>query len=243
MIRTVIIEDETAAQKLLTAILKQCCPEVEIIGYGEDIQTSVQLIEETKPDLILMDIEIIGGSSFEILENLMFKSFHLIFTTAYDEYALKAFKYEAIDYIVKPYYPKDIRKAIDRISKKAKFDEIEKQNLMKLKSKRSSNKICIPTEESIEFIELDHIIRIEADRSYCTIYLLNEKHLTISKPLKDMEQELPSNQFFRPHQSHIINFDFISRYLKEDGGLILLKNGESIPLARRRKQAFLELIS
>lgn len=245
MVRTAIIEDEVDAQSLLSSIIKEYCPSLQLVGIAGNISDGIALIEESKPDLVFLDIELEGGTSFQLLDRLKHMSFRIIFTTAYDQYALKAFKYETIDYILKPYSPQDVIKSIERVRRTqhdiAIFNRLE--YLIEQNDTSQNTKINIQTCEGISLISISDIVRLEADRSYCFVYLSDGERLLVSKPLKDFESQLPEDQFFRVHSTHLINMEYINKYIKEDGGFIIMTDGSHVPLARRRKHEFLMKIS
>ncbi len=243
MIRTVIIEDEIASQELLSTIVKEYCSNLQLVGMAENIDVAVQLIKETNPDLVFLDIHIGHQTGFDLLDLITEKEFKVIITTAHDEYALKAFKYEAVDYILKPYSPKDVINSVHRIKDKLEeskaFRQLEKVIKNSLQQK-VSDKISIPTSEGLKVYKLDSIIRIEGNGAYCKLIDTNSKALLISKSLKEVEMMLPESHFFRIHDSHIINLGHIKEYKKEDGGLVILENNDQVPVSRRKKQEFLE---
>ncbi len=245
MIHTVIIEDERDAVSLLSGIINEYCPSLLIVGVAGNIPDGLKLIEDVKPNLVFLDIEIEGGTSFQLLDRLKHVSFKIIFTTAYDQYALKAFKYGAIDYLLKPYSPKDVVRSIERV-KKTQYDQtiFNRLDYLIKQNKPSQNiKINIPTSEGMNIVSVSNIIRIEAYRSYCFAYLSDGDRILVSKPLKDLEAMLPDYMFFRVHSAHLINMDYVKKYIKEDGGSIVMNDGCHIPIARRRKSEFLAILS
>lgn len=244
MIRAIIVEDEEAARSLLSKILAKYCSDIELIGYAESVDEAVQFIFQTDPDLVFFDIEINGGSSFEILKTIENRRFKTIFTTAFNDHALKAFEYEAIHYILKPYQVLDVIEGVERVKKILKKEESfsDLMNVSSSSYKLDANKITLSTKEGIFLVEIDNIIRLEADRSYCNVYLNNNKRILLSKPLKNYVESLPKDQFFRSHNSHLINLNYVEKFIKEDGGEIIMSDGSSVPIARRRKAMFLEIL-
>ncbi len=245
MINTIIVEDESDAQELLANIIKECCPLLELGGIAANKEDALILIENIKPDLLFLDIEIQDGTSFDLLESIASNEFKIIFTTAYDSYALKAFRYEAVDYILKPYSPKDVTLAVNRVRKR-QYNEViynRLDYLVKNLGKPKQSKISISTSEGILVVSVDDIIRVEADRAYAYLHQFNKSKQLISKPLKEFEGMLPMTEFIRVHSGHLVNKAFIDRYLNEDGGYVLMSDGSKVPVSRRRKQHFLnELI-
>lgn len=245
MMRAIIIEDEIAAQNLLKSIIREYCNNIDIVGVAANIHDSVNLINKSQPDLIFMDIELLDGNSFEILDQIEYQNFPIIFTTAYEDFALKAFKYEAIGYLLKPFAPIDVQKAVAKVANFARNDNsvLSKLASMLKKNITTQNKLTVHAFDGIFILNIDEIIRIEADGPYCTIISKNEKNTLVSKPLKSLEEEMAHPSFFRVHVSHLVNINFVKQLNKEDGGTIVLTNGDKIPLSRRKKQEFLDRIS
>lgn len=241
-IKTLIVEDELASQQLLSTIIIDYCPNLHLVGLANNIEKALSLIDELKPDLIFLDIHIGDQTGFDLLDSIEKKDFKIIITTAHDEYALKAFKYEAVDYILKPYSPKDVIKSVQRIVEKLeenkaflKLEKVIKENFQM----KESGKISIPTSEGLKVFKLDNITRIEGSGAYSRLFSLDTKSHLISKGLKELEAILPSNQFFRVHDSHIINMKYVKEYIKEDGGFVILENDNQVPVSRKKKQEFL----
>lgn len=243
MIRIVIVEDEIASQELLSSIIGDYCPYIEISGVASSVNEAISLITQKQPDLVFLDIHIGNETGFDLLDGLNERDFKVIITTAHEEYALKAFRYEAIDYILKPYTPKDVIKSVQRIKEKLEesktFHQLEKVIKNSLKQK-ISDKISIPTTDGLKVYKLESITRIEGNGAYCKIFSEGGKSLLISKSLKELEMLLPESQFFRTHDSHIINLSQVREFRKDDGGVIILENDERVPVSRRKKQEFLD---
>ncbi len=244
MLRTVVIEDEIDSQKLLTKIINEYCIDLEIVGLAENILDGKVIIESQFPDLVFLDIELKDGNSFQLLESLEKRQFKIIFTTAYQEYALKAFKYEAVDYILKPYSPKQVIAAVERV-KKRQYDETiynRLDYLVKQSTKNKHERISIPTLEGVSLFNINDILRLEADRTYCYIYLSDGTKVMVSKPLKEISNMLPETMFFRSHSGHLLNVNYVGKYLNEDGGYALMSDGAQVPVSRRRKKEFLAFL-
>lgn len=245
MIRTVIINADIDANPLLLEIIKEYAPSIELVGIARNIEEGIKHIEEHKPDLIFLDLEINKSSSFDMLEYFKNPTFKIVFTSENEKHALKAFKYGAIDYIVKPLAPQDILSSIDRV-KRTQFNEAiynRLDYLIRQNHKGQNYKITIPTSEGISVFSISDILRIEADRSYCFIYLTDGDRILVSKPLKEIERLLPIDVFFRIHSANLINLDYVKKYSKEDGGNVILNDGSHVPIARRRKKEFFERLN
>ena len=243
--KAILIDDEPNGRIALRQKLQDYCPTVEIVGEAENGKTGMERIQELNPDLVFLDIEMPGMDGFEMLIRIPEKKFHLVFTTAYDHYAIKAIKYAAFDYLLKPIDIDELKSTIDRLTPMTssnvtnkKLETLE-QNLL---SKPFLNKIAIPTSEGLLFFDLQHIIHLEAESNYTNIYFDNHPKLMASRTLKDFEEILPTDTFFRPHNSHIINLHFIKRYIRGDGGQVEMKNGNYVLVSRRKKEEFLKLI-
>ena len=244
MSKAIIIEDEIAAQQLLSNILKDYCPSVQLLGVTNSLSTSLSLIQEMKPDILFMDIELEDCTAFDILKEINHKDYKIIFTTAYDEYALKAFKFDAIDYLLKPYTPQEVIKALSKVEKRSLDQDVLSRimNGMIGSNDTAKKKIALTNSDGIVMVDVDNIVRIEADRSYCYIYESGQTKMTISKPMIEVEKLLPEHTFFRSHASHIININYLRRYSYEDGGMAILIDGTQVPVSRRKKQDFLDFI-
>jgi len=240
-IKTLIIEDEIASQQLLSTIIREYCPSLQILDIISDVETSIQHLSTIHPDLIFMDIHLADKMAFDILDALDNNDFYLIFTTAHDEYALKAFGYEAVDYLLKPYSPKQVIKAVDKVNKLHLLTKANKF-IEDSKLKAATKRIHLNTQEGIQIINVSEIISCEADGAYCKVHTTYGAKIFVSKPLIEIENHLTDDNFTRAHTSHLVNIDHIRKFLKEDGGLLVMSDGSKIPVSRRKKQEFLERI-
>jgi two-component system LytT family response regulator len=244
-VRAVIIENEKKSYDLLSQILGEYCPDIDLLSGAKTIVEGIVEIDSKKPDIVFFDIELNDGKCFEIFDKLEFRSFKVIFTTAYDEYAIKAFQYDAIDYILKPYTPSQVVKAVSkaRLSKQKdmKFDELKAILLTTGIQKRS---ISVSTSDGIDVLRVDDIIRCEADGTYCKIVLMDGSRKLVSRALGEIEKQLEfTNQFVRTHTSHLVNLSHVIRLSTKDGGVVYLSNQELIPLSRRKKKEFVEALN
>jgi two-component system, LytTR family, response regulator len=245
MLTAIIIDDELNGRIALKQKLHDYCPIVEIVAEAENGREGIEKIQKYVPELVFLDIEMPEMDGFEMLINIPDKKFHLVFTTAYDHYAIKAIKYAAFDYLLKPIDIDELKMTIERIVNlpeptliNKKLETLE-QNLL---TKPFLNKIAIPTVEGLLFFDISHIVHLEAHSNYTVIYFEDQSKLMASRTLKEFEEILPGDIFFRPHNSHIINLNFIKRYLRGDGGQVELKNGTYILVSRRKKDEFLKVI-
>lgn len=243
MIRTVIVDDETDSIRVLQKLLNAFCPEVEIVGIADGVETALALIRDTRPDLLLLDIEMSQGNAFDLLNQLQPAVFQVIFVTAFDNYAVRAFKYSAVDYLLKPVDIDDLRDAINRVQERPRQQDLTEQMRVLLSNlgvlQPLQQKMAIPTMTGLQFVVLQDIIRFEAKGNYTTIFLSNADPVLATKTIKDYEEVLPESIFYRIHNSHIINLSKIREYQKGRGGNVVMEDGSSIEVATRRREDFL----
>jgi two-component system LytT family response regulator len=245
MLTAVLIDDEVNGRIALKQKLHDYCPDVTVAGEAENGKLGIELIKKQNPDLVFLDIEMPEMDGFEMLIKLPEKKFHLVFTTAYDHYAIKAIKYAAFDYLLKPIDIDELKLTIDRLMKEpvSSLDNQKIETLgQNLLTKPFLNKIAIPTIEGLLFYDINNIIHLEAQSNYTLLYFVDQTKLMASRTLKEFEDILPRDIFFRLHNSHIINLQHIKRYLRGDGGQVEMKNGTFIIVSRRKKDDFLKAI-
>lgn len=244
--KTLIIEDEIQSRNSLKSDIKQYCPNLDVIGEAENTKQGITLIDQLMPELVFLDINLGDGSGFNVLENVSFKDFKVIFVTAYDQYAFKAFKFSAIDFLLKPIDPTDLIHAVNKFNyfiNAQNFSqqlEVLQQSLNTLKS--NNKKIVLRESDTIHFVRTEDIIRCESEGPYTHFYLVNGKHHIISKNLKEYEDMLIDYGFVRTHHSHLINFAKIVRLDKIDNGIIILENGDQIPIAQRKREQIMDML-
>lgn len=243
MIRTIIVDDEIDSIRVLTRLLEDYCPGVSIVGTASGVETALPLIRNTKPDLLLLDIEMAQGNAFDLLNQLLPFSFKVIFVTAFDDYAIRAFKYSAVDYLLKPVDLDDLRDAISRVRSIPNQNTVLQQMQTLLENVGTSHipqkKMAIPTITGLTFISLQDIVRFEAKGSYSYIYIDGEEPVIATRTISEYEELLPSSVFFRIHNSHIINLTRIAKYHKGRGGTVEMEDGTMIEVASRRREEFL----
>lgn len=242
--QAIIIDDEELGRVALREKLKTYCKNITVIGEAANGKLGKELIKEVQPDLVFLDIEMPVMNGFEMLETIDSVNFQLIFVTAYDQYAIKAIKYSALDYLLKPVDIEELQQAIARLNTIELNNVNAKVAVLNANQKLSevSAKIAIPVIDGYQFIVQKDIVRLESDKNYTKIFLHNATLIVASKTLKDFEEMLSSNLFFRCHHSHIINIHFIDRYIKGEGGQIILNNKIAIPVSRRKKDDFMKWI-
>ena len=245
MQKAIIIDDEAKGRLALKEKLKQYCPEIDVIAEAANGKEGIEVIEKLHPNIIFLDIEMPVMNGFEMLNNISDQNFHIIFTTAYDQYAIKAIKYAAFDYLLKPIDIEELKTAISR-TMACETDQTKKQiELLKQNNqhpKKQLNKLAVPTLDGLLFYEINDIIHLEANSNYTQIYFNNQSKILASKTLKDFEELLPEEKFFRVHHSHLINLNYIKKYIRGDGGQIELQNGTYVDVSRRKKEEFLKAI-
>ena len=243
MIKTIIIDDEHYGRQSLQHALEQYCPEVKILQICESPEAGITAIEELKPQLVFLDVQMPNMSGFDVLQKLSLIDFEVIFVTSYDQYAIKAIKFSAIDYLLKPLDVDDLIHAVQRakenLQKNGKAQRYQSvlHNINYTSGK--IEKLAVPTLDGIDFFKTDDIIYCEADGSYTTLYLSGHQKQVISKNLKDFENLLTGSGFCRVHNSHLINMGHIQKYFKGDGGYVILTDDYHVDISRRRKDAFL----
>ena len=242
MITTIIIDDEPKGRLALREKLSAYCTNVQVVAEACNGKEALTLIQRYHPQLIFLDIEMPVMNGFEMLNSIKEKTFHIIFTTAYDQYAIRAIKYAAFDYMLKPVDIEELRLSI------AKIETIENKTLgrqvelmqQNLQQPKRFNKLAVPSLDGLLFFEVSSIVHLEAHSNYTVIHFTNHPKITASKTLKEFEELLPADVFFRLHHSHIVNLQFIKRYLKGDGGQVELENGTFVDVSRRKKDEFLK---
>ena len=241
--RTVLIDDEKSSLIILEKLIEKNLPELEIIGTAQSVEQAVKLINELKPDLVFLDISMPDGDGFEVIERVNYKEFGLIFVTAYDQYAIKAFEYAAIHYILKPVDKQLLIEAVERYKQSSKQDLIEKITALSSNLRNKPSKLILPTSSGLHIIDLDEIIRCESSNNYTTFFLTTGKKIVVSKSIQTYEKLLKDSHFCRIHNKHIVNLKFIKKYVRGRGGYVVLTNGEQIEVSEGRKKGFLDKLS
>jgi two-component system LytT family response regulator len=243
MIRSIIIEDEEYSRATLNALVTNYCQGIEVIAEAENVQEGVECIKRYDPDLVFLDIEMPFENGFQLFKYFEKVSFDVIFTTAYDDFALKAFRFSALDYLLKPINPEELRDAISRVKtheNNSDFNSIRIKTL-EYNLDNTFQKIALPISNGLVFIDISDIIRLEADNNYTTVYTSKEKHV-VSRTLREYDDILKDAGFFRVNRSHIINMQFLKNYVRNKQSSIILTDGTELKLANSRKQAFLAQI-
>lgn len=243
MLKTIIVEDEKYSRETLKNLLEEFCPEVTIAGMAESVDQAIPLIRHAKPDLVFLDIELQTGTGFDILAQVQDMSFEVIFTTAFEQYAIKAIKFSSLDYLLKPIDLEDLKSAIQRALVK-KTKEVKQAQMDVLFShfkaiEKSPRKICLSTADGLEFINAAEILYCEANGSY-TNFHLNGRKIIVSKNLKEYEGLLDPVQFMRVHNSYLINLHEVRKFVKSDGGFVVMNDKAELSISPKKRQEFLE---
>lgn len=235
ILRAVIIDDEEDAVFSLRRLAETFCTAVEIAGTGTNAISGLKVIQELKPDLVFLDVEMAGGSGFDLLDAIPEKTFEVIFTTAYAQYAINALRNDAADYLLKPVAVDELRAAVERVRRK-------KENRKEGKPAGDDYKIKITDQQGTVYLRCEDVLLFEGNGRYSTVYTVNEKRYTVSKNLKAFEEELADCRFFRVHKSYLINCKHVVRITHADGGFLELSNGKQIEISRRKKAEFQEFM-
>ena len=238
MHKIVIIDDESGARKTISAIIKNYTKEFDIVAEADDVDSGVLAIIKNKPDIVMLDINLSSGTGFDILKQLPETNFKLIFITAYNEYAIKAIKYSAFDYILKPVDASELIQTLNKIDKTSKenFTGSQLKTFFENVSENKKKKIILKTSESIYIVDVDNVVYCKSDNNYTEFYLSDGKKILVSNTLKHYETTLNKNIFVRTHQSYLVNTQHIITYKKRDGGYLVLSNNHQIPVSASKKQ-------
>jgi two-component system, LytTR family, response regulator len=246
MIKAIIIDDEKNGAEVLQLLIQQNCEAVEIIAIEYSAEAGIMSILNLKPDLVFLDIEMPTATGFDVIEATKENDYEIIFTTAYEHYAIKALKANAVDYLLKPIDVEELINAVNtakmKITDKQKNNYGQQLELLLKKMAFTAKKIAIPTGEGIMLVATEDIIQMESDSNYTNVFLKDGRKILISKTLKCMEEQLKNQHFLRVHSAHLININEIERYIRGDGGQLILKNNLSIPVSRAHKQELLNML-
>jgi len=245
MINALIIDDQSHFRDIIRTMLAEYFPEIKVVGIAETVEDGVNKIKDLKPNLVFLDIELKDGSGFHILQRIKEKNFKVIFITAFDNYAIRAIKFSALDYILKPINEFEFKNAVENALDVIEGLEIEEQinNFLTHYEKRTqSKKIVLKTVGALHLIDISTIIYARSDSNYTTFCIEGEEDIMVAKSIKEYEQLLIDYRFFRPHQSYLVNLNQVKKIDKTDGGFLILKNGQEIPISVRRKNRLLQIL-
>lgn len=247
--KTIIVDDNQQARNFLRTLIQQFCPELELLGSASNIQEGRFLIEQVHPELVFLDVEMPNGTGFDLLQQLPQVDFKVIFTTAHEKYALQAIKCSALDYLLKPIDIEDLLLAVGKAKEERQQSTEEGTSQLKVQtllqnlqatSAQGEQKLLLNDKYGMQVTQVKDIIRLKADNNYTHFFIKDQPPLLISKPLKDYESILPSQQFFRCHKSHLINLSYLLRYDKREDEVLILQDGSKVPVSRRKVDVLLE---
>lgn len=243
--KAIIIDDEAKARRIIKALLEEHCPDIEVIAMADDVPSGVKAINRETPDVIFLDIEMPGYTGFQILDFFDHIDFDIIFTTAYSDYAIKAFEVSAIDYLLKPIQIDQLIKAVDKLRNKQTGHINEKLEALKLNLTESNqlSKIALPVSDGYLFVKPDDILYFKAESSYTRIFLDGEKDLLVTRTLKEFEKLIDHPHFMRIHRSYLINLNHMKQYVRSDGGHIEMDNGDVVYFSKEKKDDLLKAFS
>ncbi len=247
MLKVLTVDDEPKNLRIIKELLKEYCPQVEHVGEADNIDTAYDRIKELQPGLVLLDIEMPHGNAFDLLDKIMPVNFEIVFVTAFDSYSLKAFKYSALDYLLKPVDIAELKAVVARAEVKAGQKNINEQLRYLMQNIKQPTgglqKIAVPTfKDQLDFVDFQSILYCEASGAYTYIFTVDGQKLISSKSLKEYEDILPEDSFFRLHHSYLINLNKVKKYHKGRGGEVEMENGTFLEVATRRKDDFMKRI-
>ena len=240
----ILVDDEKHCRDVLALLLARYCPQITLLAACADGSEGVEAIERHRPDLVFLDIEMPGMSGFDLLKTCQFTGFRVIFTTAYNEYAIQAIRHNALDYILKPVDKDELRQAVAKAEEaiSARPTTQVDEFVAYLNKQKTGDRIALPTMEGLEILQSDEIYYCESDGGYTHFFLTNGKAVLISKTLKEVEEVLESKGFCRVHHGFLINVRYVQKYIRGDGGEVVMANNKNIPVSRNKKQEFLSLL-
>lgn len=246
MLRAIIIDDEENSRVSLKHMLSINCPDVDVVGEAYNVESGIACIRNYKPELVFLDIKMPDGTGFDLLNKVMPVNFRIVFVTAFEEYAMKAFKYNAIDYITKPIDSEELKNAVDKVTSYQGGDTINETikllvDAMSRTPVHSNRKLVLKTLNTVHVVEIDKIIRCESDRNYTVFHLDGDEKIVISRSLKEYSDLLESHNFFRVHNSHMINLNYLRKFMRDEL-ICILKDETAIPVSYRKRDELLDAI-
>jgi len=240
IIKTVLVDDDRTSILTLQTLLGASFPQIKIVGTASLVNEAIPLIDETQPDLVFLDINMPDGEGFDVIEGVSYKDFQVIFITAFDKYAVRAFEFSALHYLVKPVTPEMLSSAVERYTE-AKVEDIDNRLTVLRDTLRSKNeKIIIPSTDGLNIVKLSDIVRLEANDVYTIFYMTNGQRFIASKPLNNYEKILEDLPFSRVHSKNLINLMYVKRYVKGKGGSVILEDNTEVEVSVRKKSDFLD---
>jgi len=250
MITALLIDDDENLRNGMKGLLSRYAPEIQILGEADSVKSGIEAIDTFKPQVVFLDIQLGDGTGFDILEQLALKngksSSHIVFITAHEQYAIKAFRFSALDFLLKPVDPEELQKVVEKIKNVLKQNDGYAHIDLLLENIRKKvdnfKRIALSTSDGIHLFEISDIIRCESEDNYTKFYIKNNKPIMISKTLKEYEEMLTEHGFERIHQSHLINLSYLKSYIKKDGGYVVMADNSNLPISQRKKERLQELL-
>ena len=239
-IKSVLIDDEKNSLIILSKLLEKNCPEVEIIGTAQSVAEGVEVINNLKPELLFLDINMPDGDGFEVLEQIEDTALEVIFTTAYNKYAIRAFEFAALHYLLKPIEKRELKEAVGRYKEIQEEDLTEKIKVLNNNLNKKADRLVLPTQSGLNIIELKNVIRCESSNNYTTFFMNNNKKIVVSKSIKTYEELLAGNNFCRIHNQHLINLNYLKKYVRGRGGYVIMTNDSHVDVSEGKKKQFLK---
>ncbi|MCI5054935.1 MAG: LytTR family DNA-binding domain-containing protein [Flavobacteriales bacterium] len=247
MLKAVIIDDEREAIDSLTFDVENYCPDIKLIGTSQSIDEGYVLIKEYSPDIVFLDIDLGKNTGFDLVtrlkENELFDQTNVIFTTGFNQFAIKALKNKAFDYLVKPVDPDELVDSIERLKEELANTSTEQSTKFKKVNFDQSGSLTLNTQEKVYVCKYKEIVRCQSERNYTKFYMSSGKSILVSKTLGEYADRLEQNGFFRPHKAHVINLSFVDSYIKQDGGYILMTDESTVPLSKNKKEEFFAVLN
>jgi two-component system LytT family response regulator len=246
-LKAILVDDEKSSLESLAYEIKAYCPEIDVINTCQHPFEGLAMVESQKPDILFLDIEMPGMNGFEFLEKISDITFHVIFVTAYDQFAIKAFEFNAVDYLLKPVRKSKLISAVQKVLDRQHI-EFDKSNLealiqnIHIQSHAGLENIALPTSDGFSMVHVNDISHLQADSNYTWVHLSNQKKYLVTKTLKDMEDMLRFPQYFRPHKSYLVNLNHVDRYIRGQGGYLVMKDNAQIPVARGQKPELMKML-
>lgn len=243
-IRAVVVDDEAQSRVSLIGDLAEVCPDVEIVGEAHNAASAITTIRALRPDAVFLDVQLGDGTGFSVLEALRDLDFKVIFTTAYNEFAIKAFRFSASDYLLKPIDVDELSAAVGKVRSIATSDQAQLLTALLENMQRpgTPGKVVLKAQEGIHIVPADEVLRCESDGNYCKVFMVNAPTLLLAKTMKELENQLGGSGFERSHHSHLVNLAHVRQYVPRDGGYLLLSDGCTIPVAQRKRAQVLKAI-
>ncbi len=244
-LKTIIVDDNYNSLQNLQQKVAEFCPDLKVVATSQSPEEAIVLIRQHNPELLFLDIEMPRMNGFRMLDELEHYDFDIVFTTAYNHYAIDAIRISAFDYLTKPIAIKDLQHTVERLVKSHALQTKQQYELLRQSfatARSQEERIAVPTGDGLEFLSIKNILRLESNSNYSKIFLVDGRNMVVTRLLKDFESLLEPYQFYRIHHSHLVNLKYIQKYIRGDGGQVVMQNGDTIDVARRKKEEFLKLL-